>query len=423
MTWCHYRRPGSRANTGRVKSRALRITEATQGRLRRLNLYTALPPILLAAFVVVAVDVRAWWHVLVLAPGVIAALVAFERWTANDIGRVALPCLAVAAVVWPAGALVVGSPNAYWGITSVASLAIPRLPRYQYPAAAGLVGFVAGVGATRLLVDSDEKVVAGMGVFQLLAGTDDVFVKFVLVPTGMTVLVIVLAFVGERFYDIVQELEASRDREAELAVIRERVRFAGDLHDIQGHTLHVVKLKAALACKLVHSDPARAEVELQEIHGLVSDTIKQTKELAYGQRRLNLSAEVENAKNLFEAAGIRVRVTRESEADARVSEMLGQVLRETTTNILRHAQAAWVRITLTASGITIVNDGAARNGTPLELRGLSALRQRIVDDGGELHVSLRGGEFTTAAAFPAAATTPAATTIPAATTTPEAGAR
>ncbi|MDY7086756.1 MAG: histidine kinase [Actinomycetota bacterium] len=381
-----------------MNSRALRITEATQGRLRRLNLYTALPPIMLAAVVVVAVDVRVWWHALVLAPGVIAAVVAFERWTANDIGRVALPCAVVAAAVWPVGALVVGSPNAYWGIATVASMAIPRLSSRRYTAAAALVVFVAVSGASRLLIDPGDGSAAGLGVFQLLS-QGDVFVKFVLIPTGLTTLVIVLSFAGERFYDLVQELEVSREREAELAVTRERVRFAGDLHDIQGHTLHVVKLKAALACKLVRSDPARAEAELQEIHGLVSDTIRQTKELAYGQRRLNLPAELENAKNLFEAAGIRVRVTRESEADPRVSEMLGQVLRETTTNILRHAQATQVRITLGAAGITIVNDGAASNGT-LELHGLSALRQRIAEDGGALTVASTSGEFTTAASFP-----------------------
>ena len=367
-----------------MNARSLRITEATQGRLRRLNLATALPPLVLAAVVVVAVDVRAWWHVLVLAPGVVAALVAFERWTANDIGRVALPCAAVAAAVWPAGVLVTGSPNAYWGIASVASLAVPRLPRLRYAAAVALVCYVAAVGSARLLVESG-----------------DVLQRYVLTPTGLTVLIILLSFAGERFYDIVQELEVSREREAELAVIRERVRFAGDLHDIQGHTLHVVKLKAVLAGKLVHRDPGRAEEELREIHALVSDTINQTKELAYAQRRLNLSAELENAKNLFEAAGIRVRVTREGEADARTSELLGQVLRETTTNILRHSEATRVRIVVSPSGITIGNDGVAGDSVP-ELRGLSALRQRVMDDGGRLTVAVGDGEFVTAAAFPPA---------------------
>ncbi|MCY1141213.1 histidine kinase [Actinoplanes sp. Pm04-4] len=364
-----------------MNTHALRLTDATQGRLRRLNLATALPPIIVAAVVVVAVDLHVWWHALILVPGAVAAVVAFERWTANDVGRVAVPCLIVGAVVWPLGVLVIDSPNAWWGVASVGSLSIPRLPRYRYAAGVALVGYVGAVGALRLLVD----------------GGDDVQ-RFALIPAAVTALIMVLSYVGERFYDIVQELEVSKQREAEMAVIRERVRFAGDLHDIQGHTLHVVKLKAALAQKLVRADPERAEEELREINTLLTDTIQQTKELAYAQRRLNLTAELENAKNLFEAAGITVRITRESEPEARSSELLGQVLRETTTNILRHAQATQVRITLGAAGITIVNDGA-RGETLPELRGLSALRQRVHDDGGELTVSLREGEFVTAAEF------------------------
>ncbi len=367
-------------NTGGVNSHALQLTEATQGRLRRLNLATALPPIILAAVVVVMVDLQVWWHAFILAPGAAAAVVAFERWTANDVGRVAVPCLIIGAVVWPLGALVIDSPNAWWGVASVGSLAIPRLPRLRYAAGVALVGYVGAVGALRLLVEPGDAQ------------------KYILIPVGVTALIMALSYVGERFYDIVQELEVSKQREAELAVIRERVRFAGDLHDIQGHTLHVVKLKAALAQKLVRADPERAEEELREINLLVSDTIKQTKELAYGQRRLNLTAELENAKNLFEAAGIAVRITREAEADARTAELLGQVLRETTTNILRHAQATQVRMTLSADGITIVNDGA-RGETLPELRGLSTLRRRVAEEGGELTVSLREGEFVTAAVF------------------------
>ncbi|WDZ83956.1 sensor histidine kinase [Micromonospora cathayae] len=364
-----------------------RFTASTQRRLRRLNLAASLPPVVFAAVVLVYLDARAWWHVVVLAPGAVAALVAFERWTANDLARFALPCLFVAGAVWPLGVLVTGSPNGYWGICAVGSLAMREVRRHRALALTGLFSFVAVIGAMRLLVQRDDP--------------GDVLVTYVLVPTVLTVVVAVLTVLGERFYDLIRELEQTREREAELAVVRERVRFASDLHDIQGHTLHVVKLKIALAQKLLDRDTDRAAKELRETYALVSDTIAQTKELANGQRRLNLTAEIENAKNLFEAAGIRVRVTREAEVDARFSELLGQVLRETTTNILRHAQATGVRITLTESGITVVNDGV--NGdSPPKLRGLSALRQRVADDGGELTVELTDERFLTAAVFPPA---------------------
>lgn len=348
-----------------------------------------------AAVILLYIDARTWWHVVVLAPGAVAAVVAFERWTANDLSRFALPCVVVAGAVWPVGVLVTGSPNAYWGICAAGSLALREVRRRRTLAVAGLFAYVAVVGAARLLVQRDD--------------IGDVLVAYVLVPTVLTVVVTVLTMVGERFYDLIRELEQTREREAELAVVRERVRFASDLHDIQGHTLHVVKLKIALAQKLLLSDAGRAEKELRETYALVSDTIVQTKELAYAQRRLNLTAEIENAKNLFEAAGIRVRVTREAEVDSRVSELLGQVLRETTTNILRHAQATQVQITLSESGITIVNDGVTADA-PAELSGLSVLKQRVAGDGGELTVQQHDGRFRTAAVFPPAhtGTTPAA---------------
>lgn len=373
-----------------------RLTQSTQGRLRRLNLATSLPPIVIAAVVLLYADAHTWWHAVVLAPGVVAAVVAFERWTANDLARVVLPCVIVAGAVWPLGVLVTGGSNAYWGICAVGSLALREVrPQRRASAMAGLFTYVAVVGAARLLVQRDD--------------VRDVLITYVLTPTVLTVLVTVTTVVGERFYDLIRELEQTREREAELAVVRERVRFASDLHDIQGHTLHVVKLKIALAQRLLLRDSDRAAKELRETYALVSDTIAQTKELAYAQRRLNLTAEIENAKNLFEAAGIRVRVTREAEEDARVSELLGQVLRETTTNILRHAQATQVQITLSGAGITIVNDGATATTSP-ELRGLSALRQRLAADGGELTVKQQDEQFLTAAVFPPVRADPAPTT-------------
>ncbi|MFB9679237.1 histidine kinase [Streptosporangium vulgare] len=360
-------------------------TGTTRGRLSRLNLVMFLPLLAAVGALLVATDAETWWQAAVLGLGVVAALVAFVRWAARDVSRVALPCLIVTAAVWAFGALVMGTDTAFYGISIVGPLTVPQLPRHRGRAALAVTAYVAAVGAARLLVTQEPL--------------SDVLISYVIVPAGATAVLTGLMFPNQRFYGLVVELEEAREREAELAVIRERMRFASDLHDIQGHTLHVVKLKIALAQKLVHSDTGRVEQELREVHALVSDTITQTKELAYAQRRLNLSAELENAKNLFEAAGIRVRVDREAEVDAHAGELLGQVLRETTTNILRHAQAAQVRITLSESGITIVNDGA-REAPPPELRGLATLRERVAGNGGELTVEQEDGRFLTAAAFP-----------------------
>jgi two-component system sensor histidine kinase DesK len=356
--------------------------------MRRLNITTQLAVLLPVGALLVAFDSRTWWEAAVLVVGVLTAVVAVVRWAEDDVSAVALPCLVVSAAVWVFGVLVGDSVTAFYSITVVGPLIVPQLRRHRVLAAVGLTAFVAAVGAARLLVPHED---AGRALFQ-----------YALVPTGVVVLTLGFMFANRAFYDLMGELEEAREHEAELAVARERIRFASELHDIQGHTLHVVKLKTALAEKLVRVDAGRAEEELREIRALVGDTIKQTRELAYAQRRLNLAGELENAKNLFEAAGIRVRIVREAEVDGPAGELLGQVLRETTTNILRHAQAGHVRITLSGAGITIVNDGAHGDGPP-ELRGLSTLRDRLAGEGGELTVAQSGGEFATAAVFPAGA--------------------
>lgn len=362
------------------------ITEATtQGRLRRLNLITLLPVVAVGGVLLVALDAESWSDAVVLGLGVVAALVAFVSWAAGSLARVAVPCLVLTAGVWLFGALVSGSGKAVFGLSIVGPLVVPRLRRHRGAAAVTLVAYVAVVGAARFLMTDDDP--------------RDVLIRYVIVPAGVTAIVTGLMFPNKRFYDVVHELEESRRHEAELAVVRERMRFASDLHDIQGHTLHVVKLKVALAQKLVHRDPGRAGQELREIYSLVSDTITQTKELVYAQRRLNLPAELENAKNLFEAAGIKVHIRRVACTDSHVGELLGQVLRETTTNILRHAQAREVRITLSESGISIVNDGVPDKPLP-ELSGLAVLEQRVVDNGGKLTVDQKNGHFLTAADFP-----------------------
>ena len=354
--------------------------------MSRLNITTQLAVIIPVGTVLVVFDSQAWWEAAVLVLGLLAAIVAIVLWAKDDINAHAAHLLGTSAAVWVFGALVSGSTTAFYSITVVGPLIVPQMRRHRIAAAAGVVLFVAAVGAARIPV------------WQASAGSTAF--HFVAVPTAVMVVTLAFMFANDAFYRVLAELDEAREHEAELAVARERIRFASELHDIQGHTLHVVKLKTALAEKLVRRDADRAEEELREIHALVGDTIRQTKELAYAQRRLNLAGELENAKNLFEAAGIHVRIVRSAPVGEGAGELLGQVLRETTTNILRHAQASQVRITLSESGITIVNDGASGDEPP-ELRGLSTLRDRLAGFGGELTVTQAAGEFTTAATVPA----------------------
>jgi two-component system sensor histidine kinase DesK len=190
------------------------------------------------------------------------------------------------------------------------------------------------------------------------------------------------------------EIDAARRISAELAVAQERYRFAADLHDIQGHTLHVIGLKTRLASKLLEKDAAAARAQLEEAQELIAETLASTRSLAFGDRYVGLASELANARQLFLAAGIECDVVGSSPPGPH-DELLGLVMRETTTNILRHAQATTVTVTLDVAGITIVNDGSPASTRPLS--GLARLGQRFNAIGGHLTTSVSAGRFTTRA--------------------------
>ena len=110
-------------------------------------------------------------------------------------------------------------------------------------------------------------------------------------------------------FNLYLEIDDARRVAAELAVVQERYRFAADLHDIQGHTLHVIRLKTQLADKLLDRDPAAAHVQLQEAQDLIAQTLADTRSLAFGDRHVAFASELANAEALLVAAGIDWKVT------------------------------------------------------------------------------------------------------------------
>ena len=82
------------------------------------------------------------------------------------------------------------------------------------------------------------------------------------------------------------------------------------------------------------------------------------------------------------------------------SELLGRVLREAVTNLLRHADTRHCWITVRPSALTVVNDGATA-GTPGEGTGLAGLSRRVTEAGGTFRAGPgeRPGTFTVEAAL------------------------
>lgn len=218
-------------------------------------------------------------------------------------------------------------------------------------------------------------------------------------PIVIVLFVVAAAWGGFRLnryqFGLYLDIDAARQTESELAVLRERFRFSSDLHDIQGQALHVSRLQLQLADKVLATDPERARGHLREAEQLIVETIAETRRLAYGERTVTLAGELANSAGLVSAAGIDLRVRGEAPVGHRLDALWGHVVREATTNLLRHAQAERVVVELTPDSVVVVNDGAPEAvGEP---RGLARLGERFAEAGGTLVARRDGDSFRTEA--------------------------
>ncbi|WP_086662344.1 sensor histidine kinase [Lentzea kentuckyensis] len=202
------------------------------------------------------------------------------------------------------------------------------------------------------------------------------------------------------------ELEKARRDAAELATTRERLRFAEDLHDILGHALEVVSFKSELASRLSEVDPVRSRAELDEIQRLARGAIHDVRALVQGRRSTEFAAELPGVRALLESAGIGWEFTGDPAGlDGATSELLGRVLREAVTNLLRHAAASRCTVRLeTDDGKAVLmvgNDGVApMRGDDREGSGLRGLARRITEVGGMFSAGVRDGVFEVRAEVP-----------------------
>ncbi|SDP34622.1 two-component system, NarL family, sensor histidine kinase DesK [Streptomyces sp. cf386] len=276
---------------------------------------------------------------------------------------------------------------------------------------------VVAIVATYLPPPRRRPLIAGAVVLALLPGGvvslvegDGELAYAALFPAGLVAFTAWVTLGPLWAWDTAWRLDEARRLEAELAVREERLRFAGDLHDIQGHHLQVIALKSELAARLVEVDPARAATELKEIRQLSADALSDTRAVVQGYRRTSLDAEIGNATRVLAAADIDARTTLEPAAVATeltdsARHLLGLVMREATTNVLRHSRARHAevdyRIADGLARLRVSNDGAERHPAALEGTGLRTLAERLEAAGGELTWHHDGDLFLVAAALPA----------------------
>jgi len=186
-----------------------------------------------------------------------------------------------------------------------------------------------------------------------------------------------------------RELDAAHQEIARLAVDEERNRFARDMHDIVGHSLTVIAVKAELAGRLVRRDPDRAEAEINDVERLSREALGEVRTAVAGYRDVTLSAELANARTALSAAGIDADLPSAiDDVPTERRELFGWVVREGVTNVVRHSGASrcWVRIS--PSMVTVSDDGAPASlaSTVDGGHGLVGLRERAEAVGGSLRV-------------------------------------
>ncbi|HEX4728347.1 MAG TPA: histidine kinase [Jatrophihabitans sp.] len=202
--------------------------------------------------------------------------------------------------------------------------------------------------------------------------------------TAAVILIVSLAMFG--FFAVVRSnraLAEARLEVARLATENERTRIARDLHDLLGHSLTTITVKAALAHRLSTVDPERAAVEIAEVETLSRRVLTDVRAAVTGYREVTLGNELAAAREVLRAAGITAQLPGAiEEVDPRDSELFGWVVREGVTNVVRHSRAGSCQVRLAERSIEITDDGIG--GQHDAGNGLTGLRERAAAAGARL---------------------------------------
>ena len=214
---------------------------------------------------------------------------------------------------------------------------------------------------------------------------------------------------------VIGELRATRRELALTAVSAERLRFARDLHDLLGHSMSVISVKAQAARRYVHTDPDAAERHTADIESLAQQALAEVREAVHGYRSTDLDLELTRAAQALRSAGIDTLVVRDDDdLTPDQQDLLAWVVREGATNVLRHAHASHAVIRTSSAGgratLVIEDDGsgsadvaavAPHGGSVPAGTGLAGLRDRLTRAGGTLATTAAASGFRLTAEVPA----------------------
>jgi two-component system sensor histidine kinase DesK len=287
---------------------------------------------------------------------------------------------------WPWLVLIVGLAIATLAITgnsnwvtglAVAAAACGRFCRSMRPAAFGAISCAAGglvIGLTHHATQGNLAAIA------------------LTPPLGAF-----FAYSAGKRNEAVAVLRRTQAELARVAVAEERLRIARDLHDLLGHSLSLITLKAELSRRLIDTDTSRARAEIGDLESVARQSLSDVREAVAGYRQPDLAAELAAARQLLTAAGIACQVTAPQVLllPGDVDAVLAWTIREGVTNVVRHSSATRVTITVavraTTTVVELTDNGTAGSPAPPAPAGsvrcgsgLAGLGERVQALGGSL---------------------------------------
>jgi two-component system, NarL family, sensor histidine kinase DesK len=209
------------------------------------------------------------------------------------------------------------------------------------------------------------------------------------------------AYTAGKRGEMVATLRQTRAELARVAVAEERLRIARDLHDLLGHSLSLITLKAELSRRVIGTDIERASREIAELEIVARQSLRDVREAVAGYRQPDLAAELGAARQLLTAAGVTCHITAPGALGlpGDVDAVLAWAIREGITNVVRHARATKADIAVSvgqrAVSAEIADDGIGIEQGPELARsrlagssptgsGLAGLAERVRALGGDL---------------------------------------
>lgn len=285
-------------------------------------------------------------------------------------------------------------PNRLYAILAMIAMAAALIPFHHTGVGCLLIYAIAAGGFTT----SRKRVLTLMAVALALLALWVLHLRLPIAFWGSMLLLIVLIGFGNHFGAMAHcAAEKLRRADAEiehLAKVAERERIARDMHDLLGHTLSLITLKAELARKLVDRDPQQAKQEMLDVERTSRAALADVREAISGYRGQGLAAEVVRARKTLETAGITVQLeVAELPLTPAQETVLALALREAITNVVRHAQAQQCSLRLSREqdrcALEIADNGGGTDAP--EGNGLRGMRERLEAIGGSLERQSQAG--------------------------------